>query len=74
MKGAKVIVWLFVVIAAYILTSGPATHLKRTAVWPALDLLYRPLSYACSYTPLWRILVPYWNFWIYPDDNPLYFG
>jgi hypothetical protein len=75
MKKLAPLFWITGALLFYVLSSGPSLRLKRTNAWPTLDRIYLPLSYLDLYTPAWRVLRPYWDCWLDPNDyNPLIFG
>ena len=70
-KGSKsywgFILWPFLVVMLYVLSSGPVVLLLRKGIinekaW----VIYRPLRWGYTSTPLWRPLGMYWHLWC-PD-------
>jgi hypothetical protein len=74
MKKLSPLLWLAAALLLYVLSSVPAVQLLDHTRASCLLIIYRPLSYLAAYTPASLILIRYWNFFIQPDDNPLYLG
>ena len=64
------VVWAFVVVMVYVLSSGPAfryvVRSPRSAklhLWYYYSIVYQPLQWAYRYTPLSWPLGTYWHLW-----------
>jgi hypothetical protein len=59
------VVWAFVAVIVYVLSSGPAIRFteKSGKPSPIIELIYRPLGWAYGKTSLWKPLGLYWRLW-----------
>lgn len=58
------IFWFLGVLFVYVLGSGPAILIERGPAGGVVDVIFLPLTYVASYTPAYRVLLPYWQFWM----------
>ena len=62
------LVWAFVVVMVYVLSSGPAlryeVHHFGTRRQRTLESIYGPLRKVYFNTPLWKPLGMYWHRWV----------
>ena len=59
----KPLIWLFVVLIAYILSGGPGSLLFYTPLMHCAIVFYSPLTYLAQHTVAQKFLVPYWDLW-----------
>ena len=58
------VLWGFVVVMVYVLSSGPGFWLREhTKMNPQVFVVYRPLHWAFYNTLLHKPLLVYWRFW-----------
>ena len=58
------VVWGFVVVIGYLLSSGPALLVSGKGIWVSPIIhIYSPLWWAYAVTPLRRPLGMYWHVW-----------
>ena len=59
------LLWVFVVVMLYVLSSGPAWGLVVTGAMnlKSFDIVYWPLVWAYMHTPLHSALLSYWCWW-----------
>jgi hypothetical protein len=61
------VVWGFVVVMAYVLSSGPVLRLVPGTLSPNVAFrIYYPVAWAYLQTPLHRPIGMYWHLWL-PD-------
>ncbi len=71
------LLWVLGVLVVYVLASGPAILIERGSAGRVIDVVYTPLTYLASYTPAYKVLLPYWRFWMDKADTdicPFMFG
>lgn len=56
--------WFFALLLVYVLSSGPAILVYHTRLFHFIIFVYTPLTYFASYTPAYKVLMPYWQFWM----------
>jgi hypothetical protein len=74
MKKTAPLLWIVLAVAIYVLSSVPAVRILNHTKGSGILIVYRPLSYLIFYPPFDSVLIWYWNSFIEPDENPLYFG
>lgn len=71
------LLWFSGIVVLYVLASGPAILIERGLAGRIIDVVYTPLTYLASYTPAYKVLLPYWQFWMDKagtDICPFLFG
>ena len=58
------LLWFLGIVVLYVLASGPAILIQRGSLGRIIDVIFLPLTYFASYTPAFRVLLPYWQFWM----------
>ena len=58
------LIWLLGLLGIYIASSGPAILVYHTRLLHLINVVYTPLTYFATYTPAYRVLLPYWRLWM----------